>query len=485
MKLTNNILRGLKRLFIGSCLMGFALTGVQAQSTEALQERVRQLEAELQTTKQKLAASEKVVQANPNMQKLAEVEEKLANAADTGPSKITPGDLIPALGGLKIGGAIRANYAVGDYGQQTSFTPSSSTRGGSGAVGLDTFRLNFDYEKGPWIGKAEYRFYPGYSTNNNDSYHFAHTGWLGYNFQGGDQLQVGLNRTPFGPGAYGVSQSWFFDQHYYVGLSDNMNVGFKYTTDRVADWTFDFAYYAVPTPNGSGNNFGKDSSRYSYDVVDETGDGYEESHQFNVRGIYSTEIGEVNADLGGSLQYGILDSNGPQSDGDMFAGSLHGIFKWNNWTLAPQLTYYNYDVDYQDAAGNTIEDKVVTMGAYDFPTEVAAEAWIPAVSLSYYHATPKIDWLDYVIPYAEYSSIVKTESSFNDSEMITLGSAFGRGGWYIYTDLVFSNGNDFIGNRDVSPAKNFGATGGITSQFGENSDDTWMTRFNINFGYYF
>ena len=481
MKPTNHSLRGLKRLFIGSCLMGFALTGAQGQSKEALQERIRQLEDELAQTRKTLALTERVAKSDPDKQRLVELEDKLANAADAGPSKITPGDLIPALEGLTIGGAIRANYLIGDYTQPVD---TSATRGGSGNFALDTFRINLDYERGQWIGKGEYRFYPGYGTNNADSYHFAHTAWLGYNFESGDQLQVGLNRTPFGPGPYGVSQSWFFDQHYYVGLSDNMNVGFKYSTDRVEDWTFDFAYYAVPTPTGSGNNFGDESARYSYDVVDETGDGYEESHQFNVRGVYSTQLGAFDADLGGSLQYGILESNGPQSDGDMFAGSLHAILKTGNWTLAPQLTYYNYDVDTNNAVGGSLNsDDVVTMGAYDFPTEVAAEAWIPAVSLSYYHETPQVAWLDYMIPYIEYSSIVKTESSFNDSDMVTVGSAFGRGGWYIYADLVFSNGNDFIGNRDVSPASS--TNGGFTSQFGANSDDTWMTRFNINFGYYF
>lgn len=309
MKQPNDILRGLKHLFIGSCLMSLTLTGVQAQSTDALKERVRQLEQELAATKQQLAASERVVQANPNMQKLAEVEAKLANAADTGPSKITPGDIFPVLEGLKIGGAIRANYVVGDYTQPGN---TSTTRGGSGNFALDTFRINLDYERGPWIGKGEYRFYPGYGTNNADGYQFIHTAWIGYNFDSGDQLQAGLNRTPFGPGAYGISQSWLFDQHYYVGLSDNMNVGFKYTTDRIENWTFDFAYYALPTPTGSGNS--RDSARYSYDVVDETGDGYEESHQFNLRGIYSTSFGDIDADLGSSLQYGILDSNGPQDE---------------------------------------------------------------------------------------------------------------------------------------------------------------------------
>ncbi len=383
------------------------------------------------------------------------------------------------IAGLRIGGAIRANYTVGDYTE----TDTSATRGETGAVSLDTLRVNLDYERGPWIGKGEYRYYPGYDTNNSDSYHFPHTAWVGYNFDTSDQVQVGLNRAPFGPGPYGVSQSWLFDQHYYIGLSDNMNVGIKYTLNQVEEWTIDAAYYYSSAPNGGGNRFGRDSVRYSYDVVDETGDGYRERNQFNLRAVYSAMLGEIASDIGASAQYGILDSQGPQSDGDMYAVSGHVVNSWEGWTLAAQLTYYNYDVDYPTAEDPALRSKLVTMGAYDFPTEVAAEAWVPAVSLSYIYTTSQIDWLDSVTPYVEYSSIVKSESSFNDSEMVVIGTAFARGGWYIYADLAFSNGNDFVGNENVSPAA--AGIGGFTSQFGQNADDSWNTRFNINFGYYF
>lgn len=459
-------------LVAGLC---FFISNLSAdQLVEALQQEIAELE-------QKLAAAHAALSTAQQREK--EVQQEVSDSNTLAPAeKITSDDSVSFLEGLTIGGAMRVNFTLGDYVQSPS---TSATRGGSGTVALDTFRINLDYERGAWIGKGEYRFYPGYGANNADSYHFIHTLWAGYNFTSGDQLQVGLNRAPFGPGPYGVSQSWFFDQHYYVGLSDNMNIGLKYTLNQIENWTFDFAYYALPTPTGSGNNFGRQSVRYSYDVVDETGLGYEESHQFNARGIYSTQFGEVTADLGASLQYGILESNGLQGNGDMFAASIHGVFSRNNWKLSSQLTYYNYDVDYQDAAGNTLTRDVVTMGAYDFPTEVAAKAWIPAVSLSYLYETTTIAWLDYILPYVEYSSIVKQKSGFNNSDMFIIGSAWARGSWYIYSDLVFSNGNDFVGNREVSAPSNFGATGGFTSQFGENANDSWQTRFNINFGYYF
>lgn len=392
--------------------------------------------------------------------KLAPLTGAIATALLLGPNVASASYDSIQVGNLSIGGALRGNYVVGDYPDDNR---RSWDKGGN--FELDTARINLDYENGPLLGKLEYRWYDGYN--------MLHTGWVGYNFDNESQLQVGVNRVPFGPGAYGVSQSWFFDQHYYVGLSDDMDLGVKYSMP-MGNWTWDFGYYVSDEGNWSGNT--RDSSRYSYDIVNESGDGYEERNQFNVRGVYSLPgDSNIDTDVGFSMQYGELKSKGPQDDGDMMAVSGHMTNQWGNWTLASQLTYYDTDVDADQPLGT---DTLVQYGAYDFPNTVAAEAWIPAVSLSYYHETGNIPWLDYVIPYAEYSSLVKEESSFNNSDLVTLGAAWGRGNWYIYTDLAYSNGNEFVGGnrRGDNP---FG------DRLGANEDDNWEARFNINFGYYF
>jgi len=472
-----------RRMLGGICLLILSVGGDQAQaSEEALRQQVERLQEQLQATQQELAATKrKRIEAERALRSLAAREEAVAGQeaetaveAGLGPSKITPGDLVPALEGLSIGGAIRANYYGGDY--TSTGLADEMNRGEDGTISLDTFRINMDYERGSWLAKFEYRFYPGYSGNNSDGYSFLHTGWLGYKFDNGGRIQVGVNRVPFGPGAYGISQSWFFDQHYYVGLSDDMDLGIKYTT-ALGDWSFDFAYYYTDEGSYFGENFSTDSVRYSYDVVDESGNGYEERNQFNVRAIHAAELGEVTVDLGASAQYGMLESNGVQDDGDHYALSLHPVFKWYNWTLAPQLTYYKYDIDEIDITDDDIvnpTDDLVQFGAYDFPTTVASEAWIAAASLSYYYEIHQVDWLDYVIPYVEYSSIMKEASGFNDSELLIFGAAWARGGWYIHTEVATSNGNDFVGNES-----------GYDSRFGSNPNDEWESRFNINFGYYF
>jgi uncharacterized small protein (DUF1192 family) len=418
------------------------------QGTTELKARISELEQELARTRAQLEATQTSE---------ATTKEKLAAAeADAGKSDKIAFDLFG--GTLNVGGAMRANYAVGDYGDKTGGPSRAWDDGGN--FSLDTFRVNLDYTRDAFLGKLEYRFY--------DGTHFLHTGWLGYNFDDGGQVQVGLNRVPFGPGAYGVSQSWFFDQHYYVGLADDMDLGVKYTRP-LANWTLDAAYYVSDEGQGAGDS--RDSARYSYDVVNESGSGYEERHQANLRAIYHFKDLPVATDVGASLEYGGLNSKGPQDDGSHWAGSVHMVNKWRNFTLATQLTRYEFDVDADQPLGTA---DLVQFGAFDFPNTVAAKGWIPAVSLSYHLATPSIPWLDYVVPYVEYSSIVKDESGFNDSELVTLGAAWAHGGWYIYTDLAFSNGNEFVGGEST-----FG------DRLGANTDDEWQTRFNVNFGYYF
>ncbi|MDX1668287.1 MAG: hypothetical protein R3194_02615 [Limnobacter sp.] len=420
---------------------------LMAASEAEMQARIKQLEAELQKAKEELA------------------EAKAKPVAVAVPQEDTAMDFDVAGGTLNVGGAVRVNYAAGTYAKSGNNAPSRNFSDG-GNFALDTFRVNMDYTNGGVVGKMEYRFYNGY--------HFLHTGWLGYNYDDGSQVQVGVNRVPFGPGPYGVSQSFFFDQHYYLGFSDDMDLGVKYQW-KTGDWDWAAAYYLQD--EGSYKGSSKKADRYSYDIIpNNAGNGYEERNQVNFRGIYSTKLGSTTADMGFSVQAGQLEGQGvnnagnPTQDGDMYAVSLHMINKWQNYSLASQITKYEYDVDQVGATRGEI-----TAGAYAFPTSIAAEATIPAVSLSYNLKTPSIPWLNYVVPFVEYSTILKDEPGFNDSELYTIGAAFSTaGGWYTYAEWVTSDGNDFIGGDTA-----FG------QRFGSNPDDGRQHRFNINFGYYF
>jgi hypothetical protein len=271
-----------------------------------------------------------------------------------------------------------------------------------------------------------------------------------------------------------------------------MDLGIKYSTS-IDQWTLDAAYY----PLSEGSYFGRslNSTRYSYDAVrwgesiDADGNvsyggehnGFDERNQLNLRAIYSFADTAIPTDVGVSLQYGQLKGQRIE-DGSHWAASAHMINRMGPLKVASQLTRYEYDVDSDNPWGT---DKLIPMGAYDFAWPAATKAWIPAVSVSYLMETPQISWLDSVLPYIEYSSIVKDESAFNDSQMWVAGAAWASGGWYIYSDLAYSNGNYFVGNEaNGGGTDNYGRIDGV-GDFGVNGNDKWNYRFNLNLGYYF
>jgi hypothetical protein len=146
-------------------------------------------------------------------------------------------------------------------------------------------------------------------------------------------------------------------------------------------------------------------------------------------------------------------------------------------TVASQLTRYEVRIDADNPWGT---DALFPSGAYDFAWLTASKAWLPAVSVSYRVDAPNFVWLDYVLPYLEYSSVIKDEGDFNDSQLLVAGAAWASGGWYIYTDLAWSNGNLFVGNE----GDNYAVADGV-GDWGVSGNDRWNYRFNLNLGYYF
>lgn len=422
---------------------------------------------------------------------------------------------------LKIGGAIRASYVYGDYNQTPSYADSGPALPGDrrgrnvGAFMFDTFRVNVGLNYGNVIGDFEYRWW---WYLKNAGYSSLSRAWLGYDFGDGGTLKVGVVRVPFGPGPFGISSSWFFDQHFYVGLADDRDTGIRWT-NTFDNLTLDLAYYLQAQPHGEGGT-SRDSVRYDYDVakwdviVDPTTGradfpgfnegrtcdcGYEEQHQFNVRAIYAVDnIGE----FGASFQYGMLKgTNIPDDDDDgtHYAFSAHAKNPFGDFTLYSQLTYYEYDITDNTPWGT---GDLIPMGGYDFAWLTASRGWIPAINLRYTGIDTSAiwpDWLeslkpDSITPYVEWSSITKLAnvpmnaefnagSAFNDSSLWVIGASWSRGGWFNYLDLAISNGNGFVGNEFGScNFCNIYDTGGT---FGANKRGEWQKRLNINFGYYF
>ena len=190
-------------------------------------------------------------------QELAKARERLAEVDSQEEGEVQPVALEepaePKQRPVRIGGAMGIHYAYGDYEHDGDIYRRNED---VGDVDLDIFRLNADIESGNFIGRIEYRWY--------DQYSMMHTAWLGYDSERYGTFKAGIVRVPFGPGPWGVSTSWFFDQHYYVGLSDDMDLGVRWTKSY-GDLTVDVAYYVEDEGEWDGTS--RNSSRYSYDIV--------------------------------------------------------------------------------------------------------------------------------------------------------------------------------------------------------------------------
>ncbi len=380
---------------------------------------------------------------------------------------------------VKIGGALRVGYAYGSYG-----TEENPHRRGEniGDADLELFRLNADLNYDKISGRVEYRWY--------DNYSMFHTAWLGYNLGDLGMVKAGIVRAPFGPGPYGVSSSWFFDQHFYVGLADDMDLGIRWS-NTFGKLALDAAYYLTSEFQTDGSSL--ESSRYSYDIVpwEENADadgkvewgagenGYDEQHQINLRGIYTLE--KV-ADVGVSVQYGMLKPTEDIVDdgANHYAVSAHMKNVFSDFTLFTQFSYFAHNITDETPWGT---GDLIPMGAYDFAWPIASKGMIPAFSLRYNGVDASgISWLNSVTPYIEGSTIMKSVEGFNNSTLVTLGASWTLfGALYMYSDLGLSNGNGFVGNDgDVYDNIYTGA-----GDYGANGNDKWNWRMNFNFGYYF
>ena len=384
----------------------------------------------------------------------------------------------PEKSPVKIGGALRINYVYGTYGNEEN----PHRRGEKiGDADLEIFRLNSDIDYRNIISRIEYRWY--------DNYSMIHTAWLGYNLGDFGTLKAGIVRVPFGPTPYGISTSWFFDQHFYVGLADDMDLGIRWT-DSFGKLSLDAAYFRQGEFQTDGSSLG--SSLYCYDVVKweekvnkdgtvEWGageNGYDEQNQVNLRAIYALE--NV-ADVGASLQFGMLKGTnvGADDSGTHYAVSGHIKTTFADFTLLAQGSYYAHNITDKTPWGT---GDLIPMGAYDFAWPVASKGLIPGFSLRYGGIdTAGVSWIDSVTPYLEASTILKPGTEYTPSTMLILGASWTLvSNLYLYSDVALSNGNYFVGN-DGDAYSSINTVG----DFGVNGNDKWNVRVNLNFGYYF
>jgi hypothetical protein len=361
---------------------------------------------------------------------------------------------------VEIGGALRFNYNL------SSWKEGQKKRGGD--FGFDVFRIN---TKAKYKGiklNAEYRLYSqGFGGG------MLKQGWLAYDFDTKNEIQVGLTQVPFGITTYN-SHNWFFSINYYIGLEDDHDMGVKFThIDK--NWDYSLAFFKNAEELTFGSNSDISNSRYSYDVasIDLNNDGIlnlrnKEVNQANGKLSYKIGNDSINHKIGGSLLFGGLYNLDTQKTGSHYAAALHYELKYKRFGVKAQVTTYK-----KSPKGPNGESKeIIAMSAYGGAYLVAAAGNTYTLGVQY---TLPVKWgpVSSLQFYNDYGYLEKLNSDFRDTAMNVTGVLVSAGSVYTYFDIAAGKDQPWLGPN---------WTNGLGSGA---ADAKWEVRFNMNVGYYF
>ncbi len=361
---------------------------------------------------------------------------------------------------VNLGGALRFNYNL------SSWKDGQKMRGGD--FGYDFFRINTKAQyKGVKLN-AEYRFY-----SNSFGGGMLKQGWVGYDFNAQNNLQIGLTQGPFGITQYN-SHNWFFGINYYLGMEDDHDMGIKFS-HKGSNWEYALAFFKNAEELNFGSNSDVSDSRYSYDVgsIDFDGDGNldyrnKEVNQVNAKINYLFSGKTTKHKLGASIQYGGLYNLDTENMGSHYAIAMHYELFVGHFDVKAQLSKYKYNPE--NPLGEA--SNIIAMTAYGAPYLVASEGSTYTLGAAY---NIPVKWhpVSSIQIYNDFGYIDKNESNFENTLMNVTGALITAGNVYTYVDFAAGKNQPWLGPVWTDAL----ATG--------TANANWEMRFNINIGYYF
>ncbi|MCF2859733.1 FlxA-like family protein [Pseudoalteromonas sp. SMS1] len=372
-------------------------------------------------------------------QKIEQIESQQATQAQSEKSQ----------SGIKVGGAIRVNYATNSYDED------AKNRGGD--FDFDVFRFNFSGEVANIGLNAEIRFF--------DYMNVVKYAYLDYDVTSQWQAQLGLTQVPFGNDPYN-SHSFFMSPNYFVGLEDDYDMGIVMKR-RVADnWQLDLGFFKNDELGGIDGYVEDRKDRYSIDIVGIRG---------QKEGIYDApevQLGEQNTFVGryhyhlehfaGSTAFGISALRGGLHDGQYSAGdyqawAIHVNSHVGNWNVQLQHGQYDYQLT------NVERIAIAANATYD---TMPAKATMSSANIAY-NWSVNYGPVTHLQLYNDFGTLYNKSDNSANTWMNVTGVALTAGPIFSYIDLVHAKNQPFVG-------------GTIAGQ----SEDV-ERRFNINIGYYF
>ncbi len=349
---------------------------------------------------------------------------------------------------VKAGGALRYNY------NYSSWKPNQKKRGGD--FGFEVFRLTVNATYKKMELHLDQRFYAaGFGGA------FLKYGWFQYNINATSHLKLGLIPAYFGTQQFN-SHSWFFQLPFYLGFEDDHDMGISYDFEN-EKIQLDIGYYKNAETLSFADNSPISDARYNYDFSGRN----KEINQLNARFNYKFGPEKIHK-IGASFQFGGIWNIDTEDVGNHVAFGVHYQLASGPWSIKTQAMIYNNSP--KNAFGE-FED-FIEMTAYGAPYNTASEASIYTFGIAY---TVPVKWgmITSLQFYNDYAYMDKKVSSWEDTQMNITGILLSANPVYIYFDFAMGKHQPWLGPQ---------WTDALTTGDPNNS---WESRFNINFGYYY
>lgn len=370
-----------------------------------------------------------------------------------------------------LGGAVRFNYEHKSW--QDEYP--------RGFFGLDTARLDLQYDDGTLIGSAQYRYNRFPKGQGGYWQHFLQHGWVGTRFADQSTLHVGLDKNMFGLAPF-TSNNFYESIAFYAGFEDKFDLGLTYAS-KPGPVTWQVGFY--PRDGGSyggGKNTAGASNRYSYNIVpDDDVQGYGTGQRDHER---NTLIGRVavHLDSAGRNEVGLSALTGTIRNATRSEGrdtrrnavAVHYRGGSGPWNVALEALRYNYKTSHDSSQtyGGLDPNSFVMLGGFGYPYPVASKGDIVIANVSY-DLPGKLGPFSGFKLYNDYSVLRKRVAGYKNSVQNVSGLSFSAGKWLFYADFMWGKHHPYL-----SPDG-----GGLASTSSQHEGFT--RRINLQAGYYF
>ena len=373
-------------------------------------------------------------------------------------SDLSIGDPSTDIGQLKLSGAIRTRYIHKDYVVEAN---EGSKNDDWQLADIKTVLI---YENPDWIASLDLRCY---------QYHrlcdalFLKDAWAGYKISNQQRISVGFQSVDFGFGRL-WGNSYYETLLNTVGLEDIQNLGMKY---QFKDDQYNFILGFYPTDGGNYKGTSKDSSRYSGNFVE--ADDLTQGTDIDEKNMWITRFSrkfELNAtenfstEIGGSYWYSELQNHRTDQHGNRRTWSIFSTTNYQAW----QWLFLFGEQNIKN--GDDLLPNTSTIGAFDYPYQVANKGQYMANEINYTFAKP-FHQLENIKPYVSYSRFYKDESGYQDSDRLIAGLYFNYKKVGIQGEYILSRNDPMTGS---------GADG-----LAQGDSNQWNKLFYLSIGYYF